>query len=95
MQSTTCVPEMTYYMAKTRAQGTSGGDITGCDQELLDESIAKEECLVWCQDEWAPHMISVKLVTAGDNGTLESLWNLCLPALDIYGLGFYTWTSQP
>lgn len=47
-------------MTKTRAQGTSGGDITRHDQALLDESIAKEKGLDCGQDEWVTHMFYVK-----------------------------------
>lgn len=65
------MPEVTYYMAKIRAQGTSGGDITSRDQILLDESITREKGLDCGQDEWVPHMLAVKLDTAGDNKTLN------------------------
>jgi len=45
IQSTILMSEVTYYMAKTREQGTSGGDIASCHQTLLDENIAKEKGL--------------------------------------------------
>lgn len=51
IRSTILLPEVTYYMAKTRAEGTSGGDITSRDQVLLDESIVKEKGLDCGQDE--------------------------------------------
>ena len=62
---------MTYYLAKTRAQATSGGDITSSDQALLDESIAKEKGLDFGQDQWVPHVFSVNLIPVGDNKTLN------------------------
>lgn len=58
-------------MAKSRAQGTSGGDITSHDQALLDESIAKKKGLDCGQDNWVPHVFSVNLITVGDNKTLN------------------------